>query len=185
MYHCPHTHPITVYYDINGFVDPGYVRIATVIACLSPLEVEIYDKMYIDGCHFENPNGRHNNTETNGNIGFQTQYMITFPKIYSFTNLSPQKTKLHSERSPSCYLCVSRRGVIYPPVLTLNTHTAMSVQCCSTCFGWLCVCVCTHVCVCECPCGSVCVCERARVYVCTCVRMSVCVCARACLWVSD
>jgi hypothetical protein len=36
-------------------------------------------------------NGRHNNTDKNGNIGFHTQYIITFPKIYSFTNLSPPK----------------------------------------------------------------------------------------------
>jgi hypothetical protein len=43
-------------YDINGFIDPEYVGIATVITCLGRLEVEIYDKMYINGRHFENPN---------------------------------------------------------------------------------------------------------------------------------
>jgi hypothetical protein len=56
--------------DINGFLDPEYVGIATVIKCLGRLDVEIYDKMYIDGRHFENPN---NNTDKNGNIGFYTQ----------------------------------------------------------------------------------------------------------------
>jgi hypothetical protein len=42
-------------YDINGFIDPEYVGIATVITCLGRLEVEIYDNMYIYDCHFQNP----------------------------------------------------------------------------------------------------------------------------------
>jgi hypothetical protein len=42
-------------------------------------------------------NGRHNDIEKNGNIGFHTQYILTFPKIYSFTNPPKTPTKLHSE----------------------------------------------------------------------------------------
>jgi hypothetical protein len=42
-------------------------------------------------------NGRHNDIEKNGNIGFHTQYILTFQKIYSFTNPPKKPTKLHSE----------------------------------------------------------------------------------------
>jgi hypothetical protein len=39
-------------------------------------------------------NDRHNDIEKNGNIGFHTQYILTFPKIYSFTNPPITPTKL-------------------------------------------------------------------------------------------
>jgi hypothetical protein len=91
-------------YDINGLFDPEYVGIAK--------------------------NGRHNSTEKNGNIGIHTQYIITFPKIYSFTNLLKKRRNYITNRTnsmvnhntSSCQydfaflLCILRKHT-FPPVL--------------------------------------------------------------------
>jgi hypothetical protein len=60
-------------------------------------KIKRFDGLEPEICKSKIFNGRHNDIEKNGNIGFHTQYILTFPKIYSFTNPPKTPTKLHSE----------------------------------------------------------------------------------------
>jgi hypothetical protein len=79
---------------LNGVPVSANVWFDTKIYRFDGLEPEICKSKICNGRHFKNPKWPPNDIEKNGNIGFHTQYILTFPKIYSFTNPPKTPTKL-------------------------------------------------------------------------------------------
>jgi hypothetical protein len=82
---------------LNGFPVSENVWFDTKIKRFDGLERRYVKVRFVMAAILKIQNGRHNDIEKNGNTGFHTQHILTFPKIYSFTNPPKTPTKLHSE----------------------------------------------------------------------------------------